>query len=408
MQSVAKGTAAAPTYGNADHERSPVRLRWLLVLVALVTALAFLPILSNGWVDRDDPDNFLDNPSYRGIGLAQLRWAISTFYLGVYQPLAWMLLGAQYEVCGLMPWGYHLSSLVMHCANAVLLVTLAAAFLKLGGRRPLPEKALDHESQYLGVAAAALLFAVHPLRVEVVAWVSCQPYLPCAFFTMLAVLAYLRREYASAAGRAAWLVTAWLLYVLALLCKAPALTLPAVLLLIDVFPLRRFSGELRSRWASILAAVLEKLPFVAVGVLFFVLTVEGKYISNPLMFSEDSLGLGQRLARSGYSAGFYIEKTVWPSGLAADYEWFETNVVCRSMVHSRRTGHGCHHVVCRHGRQPMAGTGCRLVRLSAPAGTRFGVHPIRSYSCRGPVCLRCLDPVVLGFVIRSGVTLGRD
>lgn len=185
---------------RADHERSPVRLRWLLVLVALVTALAFLPILSNGWVDRDDPDNFLDNPSYRGIGLAQLRWAISTFYLGVYQPLAWMLLGAQYEVCGLMPWGYHLSSLVMHCANAVLLVTLAAAFLKLGGRRPLPEKALDHESQYLGVAAAALLFAVHPLRVEVVAWVSCQPYLPCAFFTMLAVLAYLRREYASAAG----------------------------------------------------------------------------------------------------------------------------------------------------------------------------------------------------------------
>jgi protein O-mannosyl-transferase len=159
--------------------------------------------------------------------------------------------------------------------------------------------------------------------VEVVAWVSCQGYLPCAFFTMLAVLAYLRRENASAAGRVGWLAAAWLLYVLALLFKAPALTLPAVLLLLDVFPLRRFCRARQLRWASILAAVLEKLPFAAAGLLFFALTVGGKYVANPLMFSEDSLGLGQRLARSAYSTGFYIEKLVWPSGLAAEYEWFE-------------------------------------------------------------------------------------
>jgi protein O-mannosyl-transferase len=69
--------------------------------------------------------------------------------------------------------------------------------------------------------------------------------------------------------------------------------------------------------------VLEKLPFAAVGLLFFALAAGGKYVSHPAMVSEDSLGLGQRLARGCYTAGFYVEKSVWPSGLSAIYEWPE-------------------------------------------------------------------------------------
>jgi protein O-mannosyl-transferase len=320
-EATTSNAAAAHSPEHAVQVPSLGRLRWLGVLVALVTSLAFLPVLGNGWVDRDDTENFLDNPSFRGIGLAQLRWAFSTFYLGVYQPLAWILLGAQYELCGLMPWGYHLASVGLHCANVVALMTLAAAVLKHCVRTSLPKQSLDERSRKLGAATAALLFAVHPLRVEAVAWASCQPYLPCAFFAMLAVLAYLRRDSASVVGKVTWLATAWALYILALLCKAAALTLPVVLLVLDAFPLRRFSGAERSRRASILAAVLEKLPFAAVGLLFFALAVGGKYVSNPALVSEDSLWIVQRLARSFYSAGFYIEKSAWPSGLSANYEW---------------------------------------------------------------------------------------
>jgi len=238
------------------------------VAITLVTAVAFLPVIGNGWVQRDDPDNFLNNTGYRGLGPAQLRWAFSTFQLGVYQPLAWVLLGAQYEVCGLSPWGYHLASLILHCVNAAVLMALAVAILRrckfMDGAG-----AGDNTSLYFGAAWAAALYAVHPLRVEVVAWASCQPYLPCTMFAMVSVIAYLRREGASGAGRVGWLGASCAMYVLALLCKAAALTLPGVLLLLDAYPLRRFSGAGRSLRRAVLAAVLDKAPFAAVGMFFF-------------------------------------------------------------------------------------------------------------------------------------------
>src|ERR1700678_1679507 len=101
----------------------------MAMAIALFAGVAFLPVTANGWVERDDPQNFLENPGYRGVGLAQLRWAFSSFQLGVYQPAAWILLGAEYEISGLMPWGYHLASLILHCLNAALFVPLAVAIL---------------------------------------------------------------------------------------------------------------------------------------------------------------------------------------------------------------------------------------------------------------------------------------
>ena len=306
-----RGTARAP---------SRAHLWWLGILVIAVTAAAFLPVLANGWVERDDTANFLENPGYRGVGWAQIRWAFCTFYLGVYQPVAWVLLGAQYELCGLMPWGYHLASLALHCANAVVLMALAAAISKRSGHLP-ATGAVEARARNLGAAAAATLFAVHPLRVEVVAWASCQPYLPCALFAMLTVLAYLRRDGAGAAGRVGWLALAWMFYVGSLLCKAASLTLPVALLVLDAFPLNRFSGRGHSRPATILYALLEKLPFAFVGVVFIALALAGRYVVDPAFVSEDSLGIGRRLIRACYTAGFYVEKSVWPSKLSGIYEW---------------------------------------------------------------------------------------
>jgi hypothetical protein len=161
------------------------------IAIAAVVAVAFLPVVGNGWVTRDDPENFLQNQGYRGVGPAQLRWAFTSFQLGVYQPVAWTLLGAEYQVSGLLPWGYHLASLVLHCLNAVIFVPLALAILRRSMLSE-PDGAIDHGALYFGAAWAAVLYAVHPLRVEVVAWASCQPYLPYAFFSMLSALAYMK------------------------------------------------------------------------------------------------------------------------------------------------------------------------------------------------------------------------
>ena len=118
-----------------------------------------------------------------------MKWAWTTFWVGAYQPLAWLLFEAQYVFCQLDPRGYHLTSLLLQVANAVVLYVLTVALLvrcRTGSCLESPWACS------LSAGLATALFAVHPLRVEAVAWASCQPYLPCILFSMLSVLAYLR------------------------------------------------------------------------------------------------------------------------------------------------------------------------------------------------------------------------
>ena len=92
--------------------------RWLVpVIVALLTGVAFLPALQNGFVDFDDKVNFLSNPHYRGLGLDELRWMFTPFW-GHYTPLTWLTLGLDYLLWGMDPWGYHLSNVLLHVATA--------------------------------------------------------------------------------------------------------------------------------------------------------------------------------------------------------------------------------------------------------------------------------------------------
>src|SRR5262245_61244876 len=101
--------------------RTQMSRNWLIAIsVALVVAAAFAPVLDNGFVNWDDEENFLTNSFFRGLGAAQLRWAWSTFWVGVYQPLAWMLFEVQYLWWNLEPRGYHLISVLLHVGNAVL------------------------------------------------------------------------------------------------------------------------------------------------------------------------------------------------------------------------------------------------------------------------------------------------
>lgn len=300
----------------------PKRRLQLAVLVAAITMVVFVPVLGNSWVVfTDDRLNFLENPQYQGLGPSQILWAFSTFQLGVYQPLGWVLLEAQYVLFGLMASGYHLTSLGMHVANAVVLVVLIVAILN---RCPSLADPQNRRAIHAAAAMAALLFAVHPLRVEVVAWASCQPYLPCAFFAMLATLAYLRRNLLDAKSRVSWLTLSCVLYVMALLCKAAAAMLPLVLLVLDMFPLLRFSGVGSSRWTAIRVALLEKLPFALACLFFMAAALSAKYLGDPINTSKGG-GFAARLLDAGYSAWFYIGKTVWPSSLSALYEWSESD-----------------------------------------------------------------------------------
>ncbi len=291
------------------------RRTWLIAIpLALVAIAAFIPALDNGFVDWDDHQNFLKNPSYRGLGVAQVKWAWSTFWLGVYQPMTWLLFEAQYVFWGLDPRGYHLTSLLLHAANAVVLYVLTVTLLV----RCRPHSFLKSPwTCALGAGLATALFAVHPLRVEAVAWASCQPYLPCALFSMLAVLAYLRAFRMGPSPRWGWLVGSFALFVAALLSKAVAMSLPAVLLILDVYPLRRY-GDGLGRWfgPSARKAYWEKVPFVMVSLVFMGLAVVARRQAlDPIEHYDASASIAQAC----YGIWFYILKTVLPLDLIALY-----------------------------------------------------------------------------------------
>ncbi len=302
----------------ADTVRPSLRW-WLVLIIALVAAVAFLPAWNNEFVAFDDDENLLENPWFRGLGWTQIRWDWTTFLLGVYQPLAWMILECEYLCAGLNPRGYHLASIILHAAVAVALFALIVAILRRcrwPESQPVPR---DIHLQ-IGAALAALLFVVHPLRVEVVTWASCQPYLPCSLFSILTILAYLRvhdEPVGAKAGRRSWMMCTLVFFTAALLSKAVAVTLPFVLLAIDVYPLRRFRVGYDRR-QRVRAILVEKLPFFALSILFMGLAILAKQ-SNESISSIQRYGPLERLIQCCYGVVFYLVKTLWPVNLVAFY-----------------------------------------------------------------------------------------
>src|SRR5260370_4631864 len=154
-------------------------------LVGLVTLLLFLPALGNGFVNWDDEVNLVSNPHYRGLGWAQLRWMFGNTLGGHYIPVTWLSFGLDYVLWGMRPAGYHATSVALHAANAILFYFVARRLLHAAVQA-------DGRSVILGAAVAALLFSLHPLRVESVAWATERRDVLMGFFTLLCGLAYLR------------------------------------------------------------------------------------------------------------------------------------------------------------------------------------------------------------------------
>src|SRR5499425_1180584 len=292
--------------------------RWLApAVLVLVTAVAYLPTLANGFVNFDDIQNFISNRAYRGLGWTQLRWMFTTWNLGGLIPLTWITLGFDYVIWGMDPAGYHLTSLVLHLLGSLVfyfvLLRLFRIALEPGER--------NRTALRLGALVGALLFAVHPLRVESVAWITERRDVLSGLFTFLSVLAYLRAWDARRGERLErrWYLASLAFFACALLSKAMAMTLPVVLVLLDVYPLRRlrvFSlGGLRALARNLL---VEKLPFGLLAVACVVVTVLVAR-GNDAMSSLVRLGLLDRLFIAVHSAACYLWKTIAPVNLSIMY-----------------------------------------------------------------------------------------
>src|SRR6058998_2977196 len=289
-------------------------VRWLVPLViALITCAAFLPTLQNQFVNLDDNDNFLDNPHYRGLAWTHLRWMWTT-HLGHYIPLTWMTLGLDYLLWGMNPVGYHLTSLLLHAANAVVFFFVVRRLLT----RALP--GLSERGHALAVSAgvAALVFAIHPLRMESVAWATERRDVLSGLFYLLTILMYLRAYEFGARGRG-WYWLAVAVFVCALLSKSMVVNLPVVLLILDVYPLRRLGGAI-GWWSEPARRVyVEKIPFVLLAAAASAIAVMAQSSVHAAL-SLAQLSMPGRLAISAYGLSFYLWKMVVPVNLSPFYE----------------------------------------------------------------------------------------
>src|SRR2546426_11423167 len=118
--------------GSSRESRAWGRPWALFLLVGLITFCVFVPSLQNGFVDWDDDKNLLNNLSYRGLGPEQIRWMWTTFHLGPYQPLSWMTYGLDYLIWGMRPFGYHLTSVLVHALGGALFAAVAARLSLVG------------------------------------------------------------------------------------------------------------------------------------------------------------------------------------------------------------------------------------------------------------------------------------
>jgi tetratricopeptide (TPR) repeat protein len=311
-----KSGAKAPTPApQRETPPSPDRAPVLIaVAVALITFVVFLPSLDNDF-NYDDDETILRNEHYRGFGAENLRWMFTTFHMGHYHPLTWVSLAADHALWGMSPRGYHTTNLLLHSLSAALVFLIARVMLE----RLKPPKD-GSASINVGAAAAGLLFALHPLRVESVAWITERRDVLSSCLLLACVWMYLRARRFEATGRSrAWLVGAFLVYLASLLSRAMGVTLPIILLVIDWYPLRRIGWDRGWVGLETRRVFIEKLPFFAAALITGIVAIAAQRDVGAAI-DVVYLSVAERAAVACYGLVFYLYKSLWPLHLAPFYE----------------------------------------------------------------------------------------
>ena len=283
----------------------------LCLFLAVVIALAFGRVATHDFVNLDDGLYVYENHHLReGFSIENIKWAFSTFHAGNWHPLTWLSHIIDYEIYGLDPMGHHWTSVQLHIANTLLLFFTLQMLTGTFWRS----------------AFVAALFALHPIHVESVAWVSSRKDVLSTFWGFLTIAVYYR--YVRQPRLLSYLLV-FLILSLGLLAKPMLVTFPFVLLLLDFWPLKRFhftpkslqsdtvSGLDRRRFFQLL---LEKIPLFIPVVISSVLTFKAQQ-SVGALFSLEALPLHDRIGNALVSYVKYIFKAIWPHHLAAYYPY---------------------------------------------------------------------------------------
>lgn len=283
------------------------RRTWLAYLLLTFATLAiYWPVRHYDFVEYDDDDYVSNNSVVRaGLSWPNFVWAFDDQHACNWHPLTWISHMADCQLFGLNPGTMHLENVLLHCANSVLLLLLLNSMTGALGRS----------------AFVAALFALHPLRVESVAWIAERKDVLSGFFFMLTLWFYVLHSKKQSVGDGSKFQTnnfyrlSMLCFVLGLLSKPMLVTVPVILLLLDFWPLKRFANcELRT--ASV-ALVREKIPFFALAVIAGIVTLFAQRAGGGWIPSDSPFF--PRMAGVVINYLHYIEKLLWPQNLSFLY-----------------------------------------------------------------------------------------
>jgi tetratricopeptide (TPR) repeat protein len=295
-----------------EHRRGDTRLCWqievvIVLLLATATLATYWPTLACDFVNLDDTKYVTENPVVAsGLTLHGITYAWTTFDVGNWIPLTWLSFEFDASLFGLRARAFHATNLVMHAANVVLLYSVLRLMTSAKGRS----------------AAVALLFAVHPLHVESVTWISERKDVLSTFWLLLTLLAYERYAREPARRR---MILVLLLMGSGLLAKPMLVTLPILLLLIDHWPLQRVAAvvagddvrgiyPMRTHWDLI----AEKVPLLGLSLADGIVTIIAQR-STEAMSGNDSHSLAIRAGNAIHGCTWYLWKTIYPASLCAFY-----------------------------------------------------------------------------------------
>jgi tetratricopeptide (TPR) repeat protein len=311
---------------------------YLAAAVALAAFLVYLPALPNEFVNWDDDIYIYDNPQIRSLDASFFRWAFLGFHISNWHPLTWISHAVDYAFWGLNPLGHHLTSIILHAINTALVILLAVKLLETARERSTGNGAasfLNDRTVMIAAGVTGLLFGIHPVHVESVAWVSERKDLLCALFFLLSIMAYTKyavsQQTAAGSrqsegegkdeirGKNIFTDKHYLLalgfFILALMSKPMAVSLPVVLLILDWYPFDRVRS-----WKTLRSAGVEKLPFFALGFASAILTVLAQKTGGAMM-AMDVVPLSTRTLIAAGSLIAYLGKMLLPIDLIPFYPY---------------------------------------------------------------------------------------
>ncbi len=282
--------------------------RWMLLAgLTLLSVLAFLPywqVVGFDFLNYDDPLHVSQEPAVlAGLSSGSLQWALTATPTNLWHPVTWWSFMAEVEWFGGgadAPGVHHVGNLLLHLANCALFLVLLRT---LGIRMPV-------------AFAAALVFAMHPLHVEPVAWISARKDLLSSFFCLVALVAYVRHR-AAAEPHFGW----WLLCLAAALAamasKPSAVVLPLLLVVLDFVPAGA-NRKTRALTVPLLRLLIEKWPFFAMALGLAAISIAVQY-GGSLAADIGQQGLASRLQDIPAKLAFYVQRVIWPAGLTFEY-----------------------------------------------------------------------------------------